>query len=124
MRSKRLREYAGDPAEKYGITIKRELSNTASTSSFETVTAWIDDCRSNHICSKRLPLKDIDHDFQTWPARLVDVRAFEDDDPDVRLIDNDGSARKYVTLSYCWGRSKTFTTTSRLLRLRKTRINF
>jgi Heterokaryon incompatibility protein (HET) len=49
------------------------------------------------------------------------VQAF---DEDVRLVDNDGSARKYVTLSYCWGKSKTFTTTSRSLRLRKARIAF
>jgi Heterokaryon incompatibility protein (HET) len=123
-RDKGLNELLGDPAEQYGITVKRDLSNTASSGSFETVATWIEDCKENHICSKRLPLKDLDHDFQTWPARLVDVRAFGNDDMDVRLADNDGSARKYCTLSYCWGTSKTFTTTSRSLRLRKTRINF
>jgi heterokaryon incompatibility protein (HET) len=108
--------------------VKRELSNTASEASFETASSWIDECKVNHICSKRLALKDIDHyDFQTWPARLIDVQAFQQpNDPDIRLIENDGSARfkKYITLSYCWGKSKTFTTTSRSFRLRKTRVKF
>jgi hypothetical protein len=92
--------------------------------SFDTVSNWIHDCENNHICSKRLLLKEREHDLQLHPARLVDVRAYDESDPDVRLVDNDGSTRKYITLSYCWGKSKTFTTTSRSLRLRKARIKF
>lgn len=115
---------AGDPAEGFGVTVKRNLSNTASSESFEMVRRWLGECQGNHICSKRLPLKDMDHDFQTWPARLIDVEAFGEDGRDVKLVDNDGEVKKYITLSYCWGKTKTFTTTTRSLRLRKSQIKF
>ena len=41
-----------------------------------------------------------------------DVDAFLEGDQDVKLVDNDSSTRRYITLSYCWGQSKTFTTTT------------
>lgn len=58
-----------------------------------------------------------------YPARLIDVDAFEDSN-DIQIVENDGNQLQYITLSYCWGKSRTFTTTSRSLRLRKARINF
>lgn len=58
-----------------------------------------------------------------YPSRLIDVNAFKES-KDIQLVENDGSYSHYVTLSYCWGKSRTFTTTSRSLRLRKARINF
>lgn len=58
-----------------------------------------------------------------YPSRLIAVNAFNDS-KDVQLVDNDGNYTQYITLSYCWGKSRTFTTTSRSLRLRKARINF
>jgi hypothetical protein len=58
-----------------------------------------------------------------YPSRLIDVHAFFHSS-DVQLVDNDGSSKHYITLSYCWGKSRTFTTTSRSLRLRKARIHF
>jgi hypothetical protein len=115
---------SGDPAERYGISVKRELSCTASDASFATAQEWLDTCKSNHICAKKLPLKDHDPDFQTWPARLVDVEAFAAPSRDVRLVANDGSRARYATLSYCWGRTKTLATTTRSLRLRERRIPF
>jgi hypothetical protein len=111
----------GDPAEKYGITAKSELSNTQSKESFEIATQWIDECTADHACSTHLPLKEREDIF---PSRLVDLDAFGDRSADVKLVSNDGTHKKYVTLSYCWGNSRTFTTTSRSLRLRSTRINF
>lgn len=116
----------GDPAGDFGITVKRELSRTDSSESFDAAAQWLDDCRSEHICSKKLPLKEHENEFHPWPSRLIDVRAFDDDDDqiDVRLVDNDDPTREHICLSYCWGTSKTFTTTSRSLRLRKTRIKF
>jgi hypothetical protein len=71
-----------------------------------------------------LLLNDHDRDFQPWPSRLLDVSAFPGDDQDIQLVENKNSQAKYACLSYCWGQSKTFTTTSRSLRLRKTRIRF
>ena len=53
---------------------------------------------------------------------MVDVEAFEQPSQDVKLIDNDGTVERYITLSYCWGKSRTFITTARSLRLRKSRI--
>ncbi|KAF2668232.1 HET-domain-containing protein [Microthyrium microscopicum] len=114
----------GDPAEAFGITAKRELSRTDSEESFQTALRWIENCKENHICSKRLALKSRESEFLPWPSRLIDVEAFGEGDRDVRLVENDGSKERYVCLSYCWGQSKTFTTTSRFLRLRKTRINY
>lgn len=58
-----------------------------------------------------------------FPARLIDVEAFKNSE-DIQLVENDGNHSQYITLSYCWGKSRAFTTTSRSLRLRKTRINF
>jgi hypothetical protein len=116
---------SGDPAEAYGISTKRNLTNTSSSLSFETVISWIEDCQNNHhLCSRKLPLKDAEHEFQTWPARLLDLEAFDKASPDIKLVDNDASAKKYFCLSYCWGNSKTFITTARSLRFRKSRIKF
>ena len=114
----------GDPAERYGISVKRELSSTSSDASFATAEEWLETCKANHICAKRLPLKDHDPDFQTWPARLVDLEAFPAPSQDVRLVAQRGPVDRYVTLSYCWGRTRTLATTSRCLRLRERRIPF
>lgn len=110
----------GDPAANYGITEKRALSQTQSQDSFKTASRWIDECVSDHDCSTHLSLREQENMF---PSRLIDVNAFKDS-KDMQLIDNDGSCNRYITLSYCWGRSRTFTTTSRSLRLRKARIHF
>lgn len=91
----------GDPATDYGVIAKRELTHTRSEQSFNRAIAWLDKCKQNHICSKRLPLKDYENDFQPWPTRLVDVSTFEDNH-DVRLVDNAGPSTKYICLSYCW----------------------
>ncbi|KAF2400151.1 HET-domain-containing protein [Trichodelitschia bisporula] len=108
----------GNPATARGITVKRELSHTASPQSFDTAATWIEACAANHNCNKNLPLMQ-----DSMPSRLIDVEAF-DNSSNVRLVDNDGSCCKYITLSYCWGKTRTFTTTSRSLRLRKRQISF
>jgi len=110
----------GDPSVKYGITEKRTLSQTASQESFAIAARWINECVAEHDCSTHLSLKE---QANMYPSRLIDVNAFADSS-DVQLVDNDGGSKCYVTLSYCWGKSRTFTTTSRSLRLRKTRIHF
>ena len=114
----------GDPALGYGINLKRRLSTTASTESFQSAAAWIADCVGQHDCSTRLMLEEHDTGLQLWPSRLVDVQAFDSPCEDVRLVDNDGSRDKYITLSYCWGHSRTFKTTTRSVRLRKACITF
>ena len=114
----------GDPAMEIGVNIKRPLSNTASVESFAVAKRWISDCLRTHHCSTRLSLKEKEtsRSLLLGPSRLVDVEAFERPSQDVRLIDNDGTVERYITLSYCWGKSRTFITTARSLRLRKSRI--
>ncbi|KAF2433249.1 HET-domain-containing protein [Tothia fuscella] len=113
-----------DPAAvSFGITAKRELSNTQSEASYNIATKWIDDCVENHSCSTHLSLSLKERD-NMFPTRLLDVEAFGDADQDIRLVDHDGVFKRYTTLSYCWGNSRAFTTTSRSIRLRKTRIAF
>lgn len=87
---------------------------------------WISDCLRTHDCSTRLLLKEQEsaRSLLLGPSRLVDVQAFKAPNQDVKLIDNDGTAERYITLSYCWGRNRTFVTTARSLRLRKARIVF
>lgn len=108
-------------AVKFGVTVKQTLSSTRSDASFDTVQSWLQDCVAHHDCAVPISLKDQEH---TPAARLLDLRAFASSDMDVRLIDNDVPRSRYATLSYCWGKSRTFTTTTRSLRLRQTRIDF
>lgn len=116
----------GDPAADLSINIKRPLSNTASVESFVVAKQWISDCIRGHDCSTRLPLQEQEssRSLLQGPSRLVDVEAFHRSSSDVRLIDNDGTAERYTTLSYCWGKTRTFITTSRSLRLRQARIRY
>jgi hypothetical protein len=116
----------GDPASDLNIIIKRPLSNTASVESFTVAKEWINDCILFHDCSTRLPLQEQENSrsLLQGPSRLVDVEAFHGSSSDVRLIDNDGTAERYTTLSYCWGKTRTFITTSRSLRLRQVRIRY
>jgi Heterokaryon incompatibility protein (HET) len=133
----------GDPAERYGVPVKRQVTSTASAESFDRAKTWLEDCCARHVCGKRLPLRndisplqsrpltpgggeDADS-FAPWPSRLIDVLAFGDEpSADVKLVDNsDGRYTQYITLSYCWGRRKRFLrTTSRSMRLRMSRINY
>jgi hypothetical protein len=109
-----------DPAAQYGITEKRFLTQTQSPDSFQTAAKWINECVSEHDCSTHLSLREQEN---MYPSRLIDVNAFKGSN-DVQLVENNGSFTRYITLSYCWGKSRTFTTTSRSLRLRKARIHF
>lgn len=68
-----------------------------------------------------ISLKDQEH---TPAARLLDLQAFVGSNEDVRLVDNHDVGTHYATLSYCWGQTRTFTTTTRSLRLRQARIDF
>ena len=114
----------GDPALDHGINLKRHLSTTGSVESFTSASNWIGDCVKHHDCSTRLMLKEQDNGMQLWPSRLVDVNAFDAPCEDLKLVDNNGSLEKYITLSYCWGHSRTFKTTSRSIRLRRARITY
>ncbi len=37
------------------------------------------------------------------PARLIDTKAFENGDEDVRLVEDVRKDWKYAAISYCWG---------------------
>jgi Heterokaryon incompatibility protein (HET) len=72
----------------------------------ELATAWIDDCAQNH----RLCPKPEDAEL---PTRLLDVGGLDDGPECLHLIETTKGAKgKWVALSYCWGESKNFTTTT------------
>lgn len=117
-----LTRYTADvAATNFGVTVRRSLSNTESEASFDTARGWLQNCVNTHDCSMPISLKDQEH---TPAARLLDLHAFPEPDLDVRLVDNNDETQKYATLSYCWGQSRAYTTTTRSFRLRQARIDY
>src|SRR5579859_4869443 len=74
----------------------------------ELAKAWIDDCSLNH----RLCPKPEDAEL---PTRLLDVGESTDSFQDLRLIIPKGAKGKWIALSYCWGQSNNYVTTTRTL---------
>ncbi|CZR66051.1 uncharacterized protein PAC_15952 [Phialocephala subalpina] len=95
---------AADPAAAYGVAIRRLVNGTCSTSSTEIARQWLRTCLNEHGCSHW-------HELSRSSS------------PDVRLVDGN-NVPEYVTLSHCWGRAPTFTTTSESLDQRRTQIRY
>jgi hypothetical protein len=123
----------GDPAAKYGIRIKKRLSNTASLSSFQIASNWLRYCLSYHDCSDSIFGQGIEDtelklklSLNQVPKRLIDTEAFGTSSQDVRLVYYDSNCSSYITLSYCWGQniSETYTTTVATIQDREQRIVF
>lgn len=97
---------------------------------FEKIDKWLENCNGTHLDCPRLkdqkallPTRLLDlsslpnkADFskaQGDPRKLMDDKAF-------RLVENSqGSTGQYITLSYCWGKSLAYTTTTANLQMHK-----
>ena len=78
---------------------------------YELIKQWIADCDKDHLdCKTSESLK--------LPFRLVQV-----DSDGIRLVDAPAGA-SYLTLSYCWGQSLPFKTTSDNIALMRRSVNF
>ncbi|KAH6683453.1 heterokaryon incompatibility protein-domain-containing protein [Halenospora varia] len=87
-------------------------SRSDSDSSLNTLSTWIDTCKSEHkICSW--------DEESVLPARVIDVGS-EDQDP--RLVTTNGETGSWVTLSHCWGGQVAITTTEETLSQRHAAI--
>ncbi|OAL48110.1 HET-domain-containing protein [Pyrenochaeta sp. DS3sAY3a] len=86
-----------------GLSAKETLPNPDSPEAFNQVQSWLSTCLSEHSClsSGSVPL----------PTRVIDL-----DSPNLakpRLhVPPPGSLGQYAALSYCWGSSPPFTTSS------------
>lgn len=110
-----------DPALECGVTLRRTLTSTKSQESFRFAQDQLHNCLQYHDCGTSLPLDVAGQSTPLWPTRLIDCRAFEDSS-DVRLINDVHPSERYAALSYCWGKTHAFVTTTRSLRDRQTRI--
>ncbi|EXJ96118.1 hypothetical protein A1O1_01244 [Capronia coronata CBS 617.96] len=95
-------KYAVEPGVR---TIDPRSVSTASKESFDLAKQWIQDCTFNHMkCS-------VAETNATWkPTHLLDVTVRGPrGSPGVKLVDGIFVDRlsDYVTLSHCWGKSKT-----------------
>lgn len=102
----------GDPLEKLipGRPVEGDASSPAA---FDRSRKWLQACGSHPNC---LP-------SQTFlPSRVIDVG--EPGSPKVHLWEPvpEGTVAKYVSLSYCWGLSREFTTTRATMEERKSGI--
>ena len=82
--------------------------STYSETSFRRASKWIADCMSNHQeCSRA-------SNTSWFPSRILDVSG----DPGwvrVQISRQEHRCHKYLTLSHCWGGTRTITTTSQTL---------
>jgi len=75
----------------------------------ELAKAWIEDCVVNHRpCPKP--------EEAELPARLIDVGNSTDNNGDLRLITTAKESKgRWIALSYCWGQTNNYRTTTRTL---------
>lgn len=110
------------------MPVRIKLSNTASRSSFRIARSWLSLCLKSHDCSEALPYLAQQYHDKSWPARLLDVEAFETDDHDLRLVEMTGPSERYTALSYCWGSNAilhaSYITTKATLDARRSRISY
>lgn len=89
-------------------------SKYPSEAYFEVARRWLNDCELNHPdcydCTPEPP---------ELPKRVIDVGQ---NGQMPRLVEGAGRRSRYVTLSHCWGRSRTITTEMDSLRLREASI--
>jgi hypothetical protein len=96
-------------------------SLSSAESCYGRIKDWLTSCSSSHtLCAKKSSF---------IPPRLIHVGSDGQKDP--YLVDTSASdfpessrSRRYVALSYCWGKAGNFTTTSATLKERKQRIPF
>ncbi|KAE9365557.1 HET-domain-containing protein [Stipitochalara longipes BDJ] len=90
------------------------LSDSANSStSFEEVATWLDECRSHPQCAVPSPT--------LLPKRVIDVG--HRNDPMPFLFESDNFMAPYIALSHCWGQTPIVRTTKATLVRRKQGID-
>jgi hypothetical protein len=87
-------------------------TNPDSPEALKQINTWLNLCVEKHTCAAK--------DSNYLPSRLLDVSGNSNE---IRLFSPSSkgiSKGKYIALSYCWGRSEPFTTTSETLQSRIT----
>jgi hypothetical protein len=79
------------------------------------VVDWVKKCNAHQECSASL--------MHLLPSRVIDVGEATDA-ACIKLYETDGESGTYITLSYCWGFSRQFTTTRSSIEARKSGIDF
>jgi hypothetical protein len=89
---------------------RRNDMSTGSEFCLELAQRWFQTCRESHsLCSTR---------SNRLPSRVIDVGPSDGSQDPVLFISNSKQA-DYVTLSYCWGDSNPFQTTTKNIKQRK-----
>ncbi|KUJ10538.1 HET-domain-containing protein [Mollisia scopiformis] len=124
-----------DPGIQYDVPWRYRLTSTRSENSFKIAKSWLDEChagKNEHNTKKRWRSRSI---LQTIsrkarlgpkklkpenPTRLIDIRPDGGKPGEVRLVQAQNRRRKYIALSYCWGKisNPTWTTTKSNMRER------
>ncbi|CAP61588.1 uncharacterized protein PODANS_4_1900 [Podospora anserina S mat+] len=111
------------------IPVCRALSDTASPETQETALSWLKQCEVEHDCNN-LSIPGPNNTY-VLPGRLVDLRSFTPTTPIIRLVETfalpgniTNTPGFYSTLSYCWGISPFYNTTSANLTSSLTQIPF
>ena len=109
----RLLTIIGDPLD-YLIAGRPVEVRGGTPTAIARVRKWLQECDQHPTCN---PSKTI------LPSRVIDVG--DVNNPKVRLWDPvpEGTVGKYVSLSYCWGKSRDFTTTRATIAERKRGIS-
>ncbi|KAJ4304635.1 hypothetical protein N0V90_000161 [Kalmusia sp. IMI 367209] len=99
----------GDPSE--SVVLGRPVEGSAeSPTAFARARKWLQKCDEHPSCKPA----------ETFlPSRIIDVGGI--DSPKIRLWEPvpEGTVGKYISLSYCWGSSREFTTTRATMEERK-----
>ncbi|KAN0089660.1 HET domain containing protein [Hyaloscypha variabilis] len=87
--------------------------STNSSTSFEQVATWLDECRSHSNCG--VPSQTV------LPTRVIDVGHLNDPQP--FLFESGDLVAPYIALSHCWGKTPIVRTTKAALARRKQGID-
>ncbi|KAI5926507.1 heterokaryon incompatibility protein-domain-containing protein [Camillea tinctor] len=114
-----------DPASRVGVSIRGHLMTTDSPYSLQIAQNWLSTCTTSHSCANAVPFLAGQYNSGSWPSRLLDLKAL---DEDIRLVDVEGPGISYAALSYCWGSDSTlhasYITISRSLETSRQRIGY
>lgn len=97
-------EVYADCAGKSDTPLQRKsLAPCDSSTSVSLVRSWLTRCENTHPLCRRKEVTKL-------PTRVVDV-GVSGVDRDVKLLETNGRAGRYLALSYCWGRGNVHRTT-------------
>ena len=88
-----------------------DLASFRAPASIHRVSSWLQQCEGSHAQCRRAKNSPL-------PSRVVEV----DENGSVKLLETQGLASRYITLSYCWGTAHPYLTTKGTLEANKLSI--